>query len=144
MSGGPNQPRIDFSDLLRPPQVISKFVDEIARGATLTDPNAREETESERRQAARYQLPLRVDVQAVDDGFQLHGELYSVVAHDISSGGIGIRDTRAVESKYLAMQITGPAGESMQMLLEVLRCEKQGNVYDIGGRFVRYVDADSV
>ena len=142
MAGGPHNRRIDFSDLLRPPRIVAEFVERITKGVKTVKSENRVDPGAERRQAPRFLLPVRVDVQPVDDEFQLTGEPYTVVAHDISIGGIGIRDTRAVESKYLALQVTGPAGERMQMLLEVLRCDRQGNVFDIGGRFIRYVASD--
>ncbi len=136
-----NTQRVDFTELLKPPRAVSQFVDKLTRGLRFHDRRGRNRGDSDRREANRYLLPIRVDVQPVDSGFNPCGESYPVVARDISASGIGIRDTRKVTSKYLAMLVTAPSGEQMKMLTKVVRCNQSGKIYDIGGRFVNYTHA---
>lgn len=140
MTTGGNQ-RVDFTELLQPPQAVSQFVHRLTRGLRSHDRRGPNRGGSDRRDEKRYLLPLRVDVQPVDSDFNPCGESYPVVARDISASGIGIRDTRQVKSQYLAMLVTTPSGEQMKMLTKVVRCSQSGNVYEIGGRFVNYSNA---
>lgn len=129
---------IDFSDLLRPPQTLKRFVHCVTAGIPPAGASRVGTEEGERRMQARYGLPLQVDVQPITKDFAPAGDVYSVMAHNISVNGIGIRDTRKVTAKFLALQITSPSGERLQVLAEVNRCDAVGRIYEIGAEFVSY------
>ena len=138
MGQSPTLRRVDFSDLLRPPQVIATFVERLVKDVSWVGREKEFDPSREKRLHKRYLVPLRVDVQPIDEHFHPQGEIYPVIAYDISIQGICIRDTRSVKTRYLALHVVSPTGDEIQMLLEVLRCRHTGRVYDIGGRFVSF------
>ena len=129
--------QVDFTDLLRPPQTLREFVTRITSGLRTGETRTLSD-QSERRAQQRHRLPLRVEVQPIDSDLTPVGDVYSVIAHDISAIGIGIRDTREVTTKFLALQMTGPSGEQMQVLGEVVRCQNVDRIYEIAAQFVSY------
>ncbi len=130
--------RVDFSGLLRPPQVVAAFVERLIKDVNWVERENEFDPKREKRLHKRYLVPLRVDVQPIDEHFRPQGETYPVIAYDISVQGICIRDTRSVETKFLALNLVSPTGDEMQMLMEVLRCRHTGRLYDIGGKFISY------
>jgi hypothetical protein len=119
---------IDPASLLHPPKAIAAFIGQLTSGVFIPG--------KERRKEPRYAVAIIVEVQPLDKDFQPAGDVFRVVTRDISASGIGILDSRPVDCKYLAVQLTNPEGEQMQMVMEVLRCQRLGNIYDIGGRFI--------
>ncbi len=119
---------IDPASLLHPPKAIAVFIERLTSGVFAP--------EKERRKEPRYSVATIVEVQPLDEEFQSQGDVFQVVTRDISASGIGILDSRPVNCKYLAVQLTSPEGRQMQMVMEVLRCQPMGNIYDIGGKFV--------
>ncbi len=136
MGQTPTSRRIDFSDLLRPPQVIATFVERLVKDVNWVEREKEFDPRREMRLHKRYLVPLRVDVQPIDEHFHPRGEIYPVIAYDISIQGICIRDTRSVETKFLALDVVSPTGD--EMLMEVMRCRHTGRLYDIGGKFISY------
>ena len=127
---------IDPASLLHPPKAVIGFVERLTSGVFTPG--------KERRKEPRYSVATIVEVQPLDEAFQPEGDAFRVVTRDISASGIGILDSRPVHSKYLAVQLTSPEGEQMQTVMEVLRCQPLGNIYDIGGQFVTGQDTEAV
>ena len=127
----------DFHEehLLHPPHAIEAFVRKLTKGI---EPIRR--TINERRQAPRYRLTIVATVQDIDEQLQAVGDAFEVVTRDISTLGIGIPNTRPVETKYLGVQLTAPDGETIKLLTEVVRCEERENAYDIGVRILSKAD----
>lgn len=122
----------DGQSLLHPPKVIKSFVQKITAGM---------HPRPERRVELRYPIAIVVDVQPLDEKFDPTGPVFQAVTRDISNSGIGITHNRLLESHFLAIQLWSPEGEKLQTLVEVLRSQPAGSIFDIGGRFVTSSDA---
>ncbi len=117
--------------LVHAPSVIKSFVQKITAGMHL-----RPERQSERRAELRYPLAILVDVQPLDENFAPSGPLFRAVTRDISNSGIGLTHNSPLKSRFFAIQLWSPEGETFQTLVEVLRSQPAGSIFDIGGRFV--------
>lgn len=92
---------------------------------------------NERRCEPRIAIALVVDLIPLDEVLRPCGEPQQGVTRDISKHGIGIFAAIPIETRYLRVYLTlQPDGIPSEVLVEVLRCEPFGVVFDIGGRFV--------
>ena len=106
----------------------------------------------ERRLARRYPLKVVALATPLDDNFQPSGEPFPVLTRDISNSGIGLVHSRRLDMKYINLDLTGPNGHELHMIVEVLRCNRflcggdqpvipgfdNGcTYYESGGRFVQ-------
>ena len=55
---------------------------------------------------------------------------------NISTGGICLLNDRAVHAAFLALELSAPGGDLIQVLVQVLRSRPRGGVYEIGGEFI--------
>jgi hypothetical protein len=129
--------RIDGPSLIHPHFAVTAFVEQLTKGV----PPTKRWPQGERRQEIRFPIASIIEVQPLDAGFRTHGTAYQVVTRDLSFSGIGFLDARLIPTTHLAVQLTNPFGEQLQVLLQVLRCSPRGEVYDIGGKFVLKADA---
>ena len=60
------------------------------------------------------------------------GETFMAITKNISGSGLAFASTRAVSTRYLAIEIP----EGIQVVLQVLRCRTSRCFYEIAGRFV--------
>ena len=107
---------------------ISSFVSWLAREYFLDGPDRRSEP--------RYRVTLPVNVRPLDDLLKPVGYQVRAVTRDISTGGIGLVCQDPVSAKHIAIQLSGPNGERIEFIVEVLRCESVGYYFDVGCKFV--------
>jgi len=110
-----------------PPPELLEFV---KRFSTELEPS------HDRREHARHNFTITVEVQQLDVDFKPRGEPFAAVTRDLSAIGIGLLHTRPVQSKHLQVTIKASDGPK-RLTVEVLRCESIGRFYDIGAKFVK-------
>lgn len=92
---------------------------------------------TERRSAPRIAIAMVVELIPLDRTLRPCGSPQQGVTRDISKHGIGLFAAVPVETRYLRVYLPiQPEGIPSEVLVEVLRCEPFGAVFDIGGRFV--------
>ena len=92
---------------------------------------------NERRCEPRIAIALVVDLIPLDEVLRPCGAPQQGVTRDISKHGVGLFAAIPLETRYLRIYLpidsdTPPT----ELLVEVLRAEPFGVVFDIGGRFV--------
>ena len=127
----------DVANLLHAANTLNVFVSKLTAGLYAS---SKREHGLERRALPRFLLSVIVEVQPMDEDLKLQDLPFRIVTRDLSFAGIGMQGSRPVKTKFLALQLTSPNGDRMQVLLEVIRCRSSGNVYDIAGRFVTRED----
>jgi hypothetical protein len=120
--------QIDFNrdGLVHPPEAIATFV------AHLTNQKAA----TERRASNRHRLAAPVAAVPVDDDFRPVGQPFMATTRDVSTSGLALIHTRAVDAQYLAVELPAVAGKTMQVVMQVLRCRPLGRFYEIAGPFI--------
>ena len=115
-------------DVPAPPRSLSRLCDQAYW---------RQAYEGPQRRAAK-RLPVVVSKVALplDDDFQPRGAGFAAITGDLSTAGLRLFSTRAVTTEFLAVELTPPAGQSIQVVLQVLRCKAVGRFYEIAGRLV--------
>ncbi len=117
----------------RPPEAIAAFVERVIRHSKYYEgPDSRTEP--------RYAVRLRVAAVPVDEDLQKIGEPFVAVSRDISGSGIALYHTRDISERFLALELSAPAGDKTYVLLEVLRCRTVGLFYEIAGKFISKID----
>lgn len=91
----------------------------------------------ERRAESRYALALVVDLIPLDADLVPCGPSQRGVTRDLSRTGIGLFAEVPLETRFLRVQLPIHPIERVEVLVEVLRCQPFGFLYNIGGRFVR-------
>lgn len=97
---------------------------------------AKETDAPQRRAAKRHAGVMSVAVMPLDDQFQPAGAAFMAMTRDLSTSGLRLVTDRAVDDKYLAVDLTLPPVPSIQVALEVIRCEPVGKYYEIAGPLV--------
>jgi len=124
--------RFDKSNLRQPTEAIAKFIRK-----RLDD---RSYEGHERRRAERYCIVAPAVAMPMDEMVQPAGEAFMVVMKDISTSGIALVSTRAVNTKFLALELCAASDENMQLLVHVLRCRIIHRFYEIAGQFLTRMD----
>ena len=92
---------------------------------------------NERRCEPRIAIALVVDLIPLDEVLRACGGPQQGVTRDISKHGVGLFAAIPIETRFLRLYLPLDSdGPSSELLVEVLRCEPFGVVFDIGGRFV--------
>ena len=92
---------------------------------------------NERRCEPRIAIALVVDLIPLDQVLRPCGDPQQGVTRDISKHGVGLFASVPVQTRFLRVYLPlAPGGNVSELLVEVLRCEQFGEVFDIGGRFV--------
>lgn len=120
---------IDFVSrpIVPPPAAMAEYVASLHATESATD--------SEKRSRQRYQILREVPAVVLDDGFQPSGELFLVITRDISTNGMSLVHTRAIESGMLALALRGSRGEQIQVAMRVLRCRPLGDYCPVQAKF---------
>jgi hypothetical protein len=85
---------------------------------------------------------MPVAVMPVDDGFNPVGVPVLLTTRDISIGGICLLHDEPLRPKYLVADLPAKdRQDSIQLVVEVLRCRAVANLYEIAGRFVMRSEA---
>ena len=81
-------------------------------------------------------LPVMMSVLAtqLDDGLLPVGEDFTILTRNLSVSGIAIIHATPLDGK-LAVLIELPRVGHVQLLLDIVRCEKVGEMYEMGGAF---------
>ena len=90
--------------------------------------------ERELRRHPRRPVMMSIPVMELDDELFPLGDEFTVISRNLSSSGIAIVHTHPLEGK-LAVLIELPELGHVQLLLEVVRCKKVGQLYETGGAF---------
>jgi hypothetical protein len=120
--------RIDRTRLQNPPRAIA---------ATINSWKPQPYEGKEQREKARRRLTMPVAVMPVDDGFKPVGVPVLLTTRDISLSGICLLHDQPLWPKYLVVDL--PARNlqnSIQLVVEVVRCRAVGDLFEIAGRFV--------
>lgn len=92
---------------------------------------------SDRRSEPRIAVAMVVDLIPLDGTMRPCGPPQQGVTRDISKQGVGLFASIPTEARYLMVYLPiQPEGTVSDVLVEVLRCEPFGVVFDIAGRFV--------
>ena len=90
-----------------------------------------------RRSEARFAVDLPSEVQPLSEDFKPVGPPFQARVRDISASGIRLSYQFHVNNKkFLAVVTQRPNGESVDLVVEVLWCERYGGYYNLGGRLV--------
>lgn len=90
----------------------------------------------DRRAESRYALAMVVDLVPLDANMVPCGPSQRGVTRDLSRSGIGLFAELPLDTRFLRVQLPVHPVERVEVLVEVLRCEPFGFLYNIGGRFV--------
>lgn len=123
--------RIEFGRL-KPaplPDAVRQFVQELA-GAK------RRSAFDEKRAQPRYPLVGLVQAVPVDDSCIPIGPAFQGMSRNISTGGICFVCTRAVRDKRFVIELATSPSERVQMVMEMVRCQRLGRFYEVGGRLL--------
>ena len=125
-------PAISFDGqaLLPPTPEMSAFVAAWDRAESNID------SDDERRAVRRFPMTMPIPAVEIDADFQPVGIPFTVFTRDISTRGIALVHSHALDAKRLAIELTGAAGEKIQVVLDVLRSTAIHGFYEIGCRYV--------
>lgn len=135
----PVYPKISFDHKALKPVTVAqrRFV------LGLVADSVRTEQADERRQRDRFRMVTSVPAIAVDEECRPIGEPFMLMTRDISTTGIALVHTEPIDAKRVVVEMTGAAGECIQIAIEILRSRRVGDFYEIGGRYVaKLVAAD--
>ena len=100
----------------------------------LVDEDAR--LDGERRSDKRIKVVQPVVVDLLAENGRPEGPSVQAVTWNVSAAGIGILHSRAINHKFVKVQLTLSENKILCMLTQVIRCRPLGLYYDIGGRFI--------
>jgi hypothetical protein len=89
-----------------------------------------------RRRELRQTVALLVEATPLDDASRPTGKTFQAVTRDISTSGISLLHTQSVDAPYLSISLKDTENQRLDAVVEVLRCNPIGPLFDIGGRFV--------
>jgi CheY-like chemotaxis protein len=91
---------------------------------------------SDRRQEPRAPLAERAIAVPLDSDFKPIGEPFKLLLRDLSRQGIRMVHTRQVDGSHLALMWRNQEMQRVVALVRIIRCQQQGNLFDIGSLFV--------
>src|SRR6266478_270846 len=90
---------------------------------------------AERRAHARHPVCMPMEAIPFDDRGQQAGEAFMVVANDISASGLSFLHHSVILDRYLLVRFPeSNRHKSQWIVLEVVRCQQVGPLWEIGGR----------
>ena len=120
----------DSRELVMPRELLVQFIQKLTEGVAPT-------FTVDRRTEPRWTIVMPVAVMPVDIRLRPNGEQFVAITRDISSRGLALYHTAEVPAKsLLAVELRNPQGDTLQAVLEVLRCRADGPAFEIGGQFV--------
>ena len=135
MTETPGELQFNRQRINRAPEAVVEFAHEIISQCGQSLPS-----QIERRGMVRFPIAVPVLVMPLDENYQPVGPAFEAVTRDLSAGGMALLHTRAVNAKFLALEIEIPQKGRRTMILEVLRCRPSRRFYEIAGKFVARVD----
>jgi hypothetical protein len=91
----------------------------------------------DRRRASRHPTSFPVLATELNDRLLPTDTVLELLVTDVSTSGIALVHHEAITAKYLAVDLPLCGGGKIRVAIEIRRCVPEGNVYLIGGRFVR-------
>jgi hypothetical protein len=88
------------------------------------------------RRHSRHPLMMEIPATQLNADLLPVGENFRIVTRDFSETGIGIIHTRPLEGKF-AIVVDLPNAGYVELLFDVVRCERLGDLYVTGGKFFR-------
>jgi hypothetical protein len=117
----------DRKKLVHPPGAIANFVKK-AVGETKPD--------NERRGVPRYRLVVPAIALPMDQRLRPVDDPFAALTRNISKSGLCLAHTRAVRAELLAVELSDLEGETMQLVMRLLRCRPTNRFYEIAGAFL--------
>jgi hypothetical protein len=119
--------------LVHPPEHISAFIDDLIKrlieeGHYYDGPDRRKEK--------RHAVALQVIAMPLTEDLLPAGPAFVATTRDISRNGIAIIHYQPVDSPLLAVQLTDLGGKTFEGAIDLRRCRKIGNYYEIAGQYV--------
>jgi len=96
---------------------------------------------SPRRGEPRVEAELEVLAVPVNEDAEPTAEPFKAITRDVSPNGVGILHTRSVSCTHLAVRFRLGKGDTIELLIKVLRCRPTGPFYHIGCRIVKKLSA---
>jgi hypothetical protein len=119
----------DWHEVPDPPDLAHEFL-QIQHGAA---PNGT----VERRCEERTPLAERAIAVPLDSHFNPVGDPFKLLLRDLSRKGIRMVHTQQVEGSHLALMWRNQKMQRVVALVRVIRCQQQGNLFDIGSLFIQ-------
>ncbi len=117
----------DRKKLVHPPAAIARFVKK-AVGEMKPD--------HERRGVPRYPLVVPALALPMDRRLQPVDDPFAALTRNISKSGLCLAHTRAVRAELLAVELSDLQGETMQLVMRLLRCRPANHFYEVAGAFL--------
>lgn len=95
---------------------------------------------ADRRTAKRYEANLPIAVQAVTDDLAPAGDLYETFTADLSQGGVRFFNTKPIVAQLVVVSLTKATGEPLRLLATIVRCKRNGVLFELAARFIRKLD----
>jgi len=115
--------------LADPPLELQLFAEQLAQQEQL-DPTGQRESQ-------RFQMTTWVPAVLIDEQFRPTSEPFLVMTINISTSGIALVYTQPIRDGRIAIELTGAAGERIQLALQILRCRELDKFYEMGCRYLR-------
>ena len=90
----------------------------------------------DKRRSSRYTVTMVIPAQPFDVMLRPADHPCMIFARNISTGGICLLNDRPIRANFLALELSAPGGDLIQVLVKVLRSRPRGSIYEIGGEFV--------
>jgi hypothetical protein len=116
------------------PEETSHLPDELVAFARRQIVNATLYKGDERRGEGRHHMLLPIRAVAVDQANRPTGEPFDLVSRDISASGISLVHTETIRDERMAIQLR-IAGETVNVVIDVVWSEPLGPFYGAGGEF---------
>ncbi len=123
----PVEIQFEAQKLPQPVETVERCILQLAKNGNF---------ETERRETKRFDYVKAVPVLKVDEHFHSHDEPFMAMTRNISTTGMSLFHSEAIDSKHLVVELPISAGEPLKVGVEVIRCREVGGSYEIGGHFV--------
>lgn len=97
----------------------------------------------DRRGTMRFGATRPVLAHPLDEHFEPQGSPFVALARNLSSEGLALLVPQVCDARYLRLRMSNPTHEdTVELLLEVGRWTRLGDVIEIAGRFVHPLDGN--
>jgi hypothetical protein len=115
-------------------------LDEVVRFVRRLTVRAATIARTDRRVQPRRQIVMPVSAIALDEQLRRSGEAFTVISRDMSTRGLAFYHVRPIPvGSRLGIELKSQDGETLQTVVEVIRCQIDRGSYYIGGKFTATV-----
>ena len=93
-----------------------------------------------RRKTPRTPLIAPCCIVPIDSHLKPNGKLYTGVTTDISTTGLGLLCTEFIDPQLLLVGVSIPSVQSLQFIVDVVRCDNVNDYFKIGAKLVQKID----